>query len=116
MATKRKVGTLAVQGGTADTAVVETGEVPVEAPSSMTGAVMDALKGSRSSPPTLIDVRDGSSVRWYLVDVDGPSVERALAVYRSYRPAPNPMEFITCLGTAAGDMGRTFSLVSRLSL
>lgn len=114
---KKKIGTLPVQGEETEDGMAETGMETVEAPEMcMTEAVAEALKGSQSTPPTLFDVKDGPTVRWYLIDVDGPSVERAWEAYRSYRPVPNPMEFLTCLGAAAGNMGRTFGLVSRVSL
>jgi len=66
--------------------------------------------------PTLIETRENGTTVWYLVDIDGPSVEKAWSAYKALRPVPVRTEFLDILREIAGDAGAKFRTISKIAL
>ncbi len=66
--------------------------------------------------PTLIETKENGAAVWYLVDIDGPSVEKAWSEYKALRPVPVRTEFFDILREIAGDAGAKFRTISKIAL
>lgn len=98
-------------------AKVEVATVPVKPE----GTAMDRLRTiidgrTRGAPPTLVDMPGQTPARvWLLMDVDGPTIERALTVIRQ-EITTDPDAAMSIIGGLLGDRGVSYKIVSRLSL
>ncbi len=131
MGKKKMQGSMTLDFG-ADDPVSEAVPVPSEAvPVPSETAAAEAFKAptafeqvreavgsvaSACAVPALIEVRENGAAVWYLVDIDGPSVEKAWAAYRAVRPVPVRNEFLDILREIAGDAGAKFRTVSKVTL